>query len=254
MIIEWARSSTKLKDTHKDKDPIRVRFPVLYHLLILLIRHSQVHGENVPGAISIVRYAGGCLIRRRLRRVLVETYSYSSRWSRSEWCSGSKLSVPILGFGILKVWWECDMVRTRSAVGASKVPLLVLWCRLPKEGYELGKPLALASESRGKGLSEYHHLFRRFFQRVRFLSSFLLSARHTLKIRYGSGPVIPTPISTLRVVPPAVATSLRKLHPRFLSSFHSFSMPFLKLSLAIPFPLVPSTCIRYHLQLVPTLQ
>ena len=52
MIIEPARSSTILEDTHKDKDPIGVRLPVLYHPLILFGRHFQVHGENTPGAIS----------------------------------------------------------------------------------------------------------------------------------------------------------------------------------------------------------
>ena len=59
MAIELARRSTRLEDTHKDKDPIGVCFPVLYHLLILLCRHFQVHGENTPGAISKIRYIGG---------------------------------------------------------------------------------------------------------------------------------------------------------------------------------------------------
>ena len=64
MIIERVRSSTKLEGTHKDKDPIGVRFPVLYHLLILFGRHFQVHGENMSGAVRIIGHAGSCLIRR----------------------------------------------------------------------------------------------------------------------------------------------------------------------------------------------
>ena len=66
-------------ETHKYEDSIGVRFPVLNHLLILFGRHFQVHGENVAGAISKIRYAVWRLVLRRLEwvlgYVLVDTYS-----------------------------------------------------------------------------------------------------------------------------------------------------------------------------------
>ena len=76
MAIEWRGAETRYWriETHKYKDSVGVRFPILYHLLILFSRHFQVHGENMARAISKIRYGGVCLTRRRLRWVLAKTY------------------------------------------------------------------------------------------------------------------------------------------------------------------------------------
>ena len=76
MAIEWRGAETRYWriETHKYKDSVGVRFPILYHLLILFSRHFQVHGENMARAISKIGYDGVCLIQCGLGWVLAETY------------------------------------------------------------------------------------------------------------------------------------------------------------------------------------
>ena len=56
------------------QNPVGVRFPILNHLLVRFGHHFQVHGENMPGAISKIRSAVRCSILHRLGWALVDTY------------------------------------------------------------------------------------------------------------------------------------------------------------------------------------
>ena len=62
-------------ETHENENPIRVRFPVLDHLLVLFRRHFQIHRKDIPGTIRKIRYILCCLSWRRLGWiVLVASY------------------------------------------------------------------------------------------------------------------------------------------------------------------------------------
>ena len=83
-VLSRREAQNWMIETDKYKDSVGVRFPVLYHFLIFFSRHFQVHGENMPGAVSKIWYAGGCLFRRQLGWwVLSDTY-LSGGWISSE--------------------------------------------------------------------------------------------------------------------------------------------------------------------------
>ena len=54
-----------LKDnlvTHKDKNPVSVRFPTFRHLLVFFRSHFHIHRENGTRAINEVSLSRSCVI------------------------------------------------------------------------------------------------------------------------------------------------------------------------------------------------
>ena len=61
------RQCTGLKDnlvTHKDKNPVSVRFPTFSHLLVFFRSHFHIHRENGTRAINKVALSLSCFILR----------------------------------------------------------------------------------------------------------------------------------------------------------------------------------------------